>query len=84
MTVVVVRMARLALGVGREPMRVRCVYSPKIFFRPDLVVFRCAVRPLDGCSTWRASSYMWYVSRGDCVDAERANALGDAGLEEKV
>ena len=24
----------------REPMQVRCVYSSRIFFRPDLVVFR--------------------------------------------
>ena len=60
------------------------VYSPKIFFRLDFVVFRCPVRPFDGRNTWRASSYMWYVSRGDCVDAKRANAFGDAGEEEKV
>ncbi len=55
------------------------VYSPKIFFRPDLVVFRWPTRPLEGRSTWRASSYKLYVSRGDCVEAKSANALGDAG-----
>ena len=65
-------------------MQVRCVYSLRIFLRPDLVVFRLTVRPFDGRSTWRASSYMWYVSRGDWVDAKRANAFGDAGAEEKV
>ncbi len=47
----------LARGLARK--RSECVYSPKSFFRPDLVVFRCAVRPLEGRSTWRASSYMW-------------------------
>ena len=60
------------------------VYSPRIFFRPDLFVFRCTVRPFEGRSTWRASSYMWYVSRGDCVEAKSANAFRDAGPAGKM
>ena len=48
-----------------------------------MVVLGRTTRPFDGRNTWRASSYMWYVSRGDWVDAKRANAFGDAGLEEE-
>ena len=52
-------------GSGLAQSLCESVYSPKIFFRLDFVVFRCPVRPFDGRSTCRASSYMWYVSRGD-------------------
>lgn len=35
------------------------------------------IRPLEGRKTWRSSSYVACVSRGDCAKMEKA--LGDAG-----
>ena len=38
-------------GSGLAQSLCESVYSPKIFFRLDFVVFRCPVRPFDGRST---------------------------------
>lgn len=53
--------------------------KPNFMEEPLLVLFLWHSCPFMGRSADRRSSYMLYVSRGDCDNAKRLNVFGEAG-----